>query len=305
MITIEIPEIKFKKDIPSEIDEMSNEQFQRYVDLALMYAHGQINEDLFRNELVSFFLQIKSSVKYFRMSPEERIHVDSNLFRLGELMSSFIEVSSNDGETIRSLKLRTVRNFVPRIGNLIGPEDAFGNLTLCEYRVAREYFREYSENGDVSALDKMIAVLYRPKKMLSYFIKFKNSFSGDFRIAYTSKSNPLKLEARARRISKVPFPIKYCVYVYFAGCEDYIKEGKPVIDGKQIDFGELYKESDGDDGSSIGMIGLLFSIAESGVFGTVEQTDQQNIWDIMVRLYQVVMQIKSLTKKNKSDDKGS
>ena len=63
----------------------------------------------------------------------------------------------------------------------------------------------------------------------------------------------------------------------------------------------IYKEKDSEDVSdgNVGLIGLLYSIAETGVFGTIEQTDNQNIWDIMVRVYQVVMQGRATEEKMK------
>ena len=89
---------------------------------------------------------------------------------------------------------------------------------------------------------------------------------------------------------KVPFHLRYCVFLYFAGCEQFLKSGKPVVDGIELDFSQLYSDGDSYDKANVGMVGLLYSLSESGVFGAIEQTDKQNLWDVLVRVYQLVMQ---------------
>ncbi len=303
MHTIEIPEKKKAVDFPSEIDEMTADQFTCYVDLVLKYVSSKITENQFKMRLVQKLLDLRMSFRYAFLSVEEKEECDTSLVRLSELMDCFIEEYQKDGKPVKAFKLKSVRNFLPVISGYHGPRDCFENISYCEYRTARGYFRSFAEDGNEDSLNHLVAVLYRPAKKFWFIRKFMQSSDGEIRIPFHSKSNPLLLEQRARKIAKAPYPVRYTVFLYFSGCEDFLKTGKPQVDGVELDFSQLYKEksSENTDKSDVGMVGLLFSLAETGVFGTIEQTDNANLWDIMVRVYQVVMQMKSLEEKTKSN----
>jgi hypothetical protein len=127
------------------------------------------------------------------------------------------------------------------------------------------------------------------------------SFDGQQRIPFTAKSNPSKLDRRATRIGRLPMAVRYGIFLFFSGSEEYLVKGKPVVDGKEIDFSIIYaKSEDADDSPDIGLIGILYSLAETKVFGSIAETDDQNLYDIMIRLYQVVKQAKAMEAKYKS-----
>ena len=301
MHTLEIPDKKQIIDFPSEIDEMNQDQYLGYILLVLQYISGTIDANKFKTRLVQKLLDIRMSFKYSLMNNLDKGFCNAEIVRLSDLMDCFIEEYQKKGKPVKSFKLKSVRNFVPEILGYHGPRDAFENLTYCEYRTAREYFRLFAENGEDNDLNHLVAVLYRPAKPGWFIRRYLHGSDGEIRVAFVSKSNPLLLQRRVKRIAKVPFHIRYSVFLYFSGCEDFLKSGKPVIDGIELDFSSLYKEKDSEDVSdgNVGLIGLLYSIAETGVFGTIEQTDNQNIWDIMVRVYQVVMQGRATEEKMK------
>ena len=307
MHTLEIPDKKQVVDFPSEIDEMNQDQYLCYIELVLHYISGNIDENQFKTRLLQKLLDIRMSYKYALMSNLDKGFCNAEIVRLSDLMDCFIEDYQKKGKPVKSFKLKSVRNFVPKILGYYGPKDCFENLTYCEYRTAREYFRVFAESSEDKDLNHLVAVLYRPSKPWWFVRKRLPSCDGEIRIPINSKSNPLLLERRVKRIAKVPFHIRYSVFLYFSGCEDFLKTGKPVIDGIELDFSDLYKEKDADQSNegNVGLIGLLYSIAETGVFGTIEQTDNQNIWDIMVRVYQVVMQGRAMEEKMKKHGTGS
>ena len=290
MHKLEIPQISTTIEFPSELEEMSNAQFQRYVYLVLQYDKGIINELEFRSKLVQCLLDIRMSYRFRWLSLETRDACATNIVRLTSLIDSFIEEFEKDHQLVKSFKLISTRNFVPRILNYFGPRDGFENLTFCEYRIARNYYRQYIETTDETFLNYLIAVLYRPSKPFTFIRKWFESWNGETRIPFMSNSNPLSLDKRAKALLKVPFHIRYCVFLYFSGCEQFLKSGKPVVDGIELDFSQLYSDADSSDKANVGMVGLLYNLSESGVFGSIEQTDKQNLWDVLVRVYQLVMQ---------------
>jgi hypothetical protein len=308
MHKLEIPDISFVTEFPSEIDEMTNVQYCLYVDLVLQFSKGSIDESQFRSKMIQNLLDIRTSVKFGLMNDVRKEECIINIVRLGELMDCFIEEFEQDHQIVKAFKLKSTRNFVPRLLGYYGPKDGFENLSFAEYRVARSFFRQFGESGDEYDLNQLIAILYRPARSFTWIRKRFLSWDGEIRSRFTSSSNPVKIELRAKRISKLPFHLRYCVFLYFAGCEEFLKTGRPVVDGVELDFSQLYTEkaeSSDSDRSNVGMVGLLYSMAESGVFGTIEQTDRQNLWDILIRVYQVVMQAKDLERKIKSDGAGT
>lgn len=306
MHTIEIPDKKIIINFPSEIDEMTSPQFICYVDLVLQYISGSLNEAQFKSRLLQKLLDIKMSFSYAIMNSEEKEQCDVEVQRLADLMECFIEEYHKDGKPVKAFKLKSVHNFVPIIAGYHGPRDCFDNVTFCEYRTARGFFREFAEDGNEQSLNNLIAVLYRPAKPFWFIRKYLRSCDGEIRVPFIAKSNPLILKKRAEKIGKLPYSLRYTVFLYFSGCEDFLKSGHPEVDGIKLDFSALYKSNQDDDNAgNVGMIGLLYSLAETGVFGSIEQTDNANIWDIMVRLYQVVMQMKALEAKTKSYGSGS
>ena len=299
MHTIEIPAKKILLDFPSEINEMTNNQFVRYVDYVLRYVNGAIDENLFKLNMAALLLNVRRGLGYFFLNKAKREQCETNIVRISELMAGFIDDNQEDGK--REFKLKSVRNFVPRILDYYGPGNCFENLSYCEYRLTRVFFKSFALDNREEDLNQMIAILYRPSKPGWFLRRYLKSCDGERRIVHNSKSNPLLLQRRLSRIARIPYHIRYAVFLYFSGCEDFLKTGKPVVDGIELDLSELYTgESDPDDNrADVGMVGLLYSLTETGVFGSIEQTDGTNLWDIMIRLYQVVMQMQEMEDKYK------
>ena len=297
MNKIEIPAKNIVINVPSEIDEMTNDQFVKYVFYVLRYLDGKINENQFKISLTVILMDIRLGLFYPFMKSEKKRELEDKLVRISQLMETFIDEKNDKGA--REFKLKSVRNFIPKILNYYGPGNCFENLTYCEYRTARGYFKSYATDTKEDDLNKMIAVLYRPSKRFWFLQKYFKSSDGERRIGFKSKSNPIYFQRRTKIISKVPFHIRYAVFIYFSACEDFLKTGKPMVDGIELDLSKLYnKDSSDSRKTDIGMVGLLYSLAETAVFGNIEQTDNSNLWDIMIRLYQVVMQMQEIEEIN-------
>lgn len=295
---------------PEEISEMTNGQFLFFIDNVLQYLNGQINLSEFKFFLVRRFLDIKYDFRYATLSAKDKEEIQGNIVRLSELCDSYFEETMQDGKPVKTFKLMFTRNFIPVIKcgvrKYYGPADALQNITFCEYRTAHSHFIAYLASKDENELNRLIAVLYRRTKPLLFLQRWFPWYNGQSRVKFTAKSNPLLIEKRARRISKLPMYVRYAIFLYFSGSERYLVTGKPVIDGKEIDFSIIYEGSDsGSDSPDIGLIGILYSMAETKVFGSIAETDNQNLYDVMVRLYQIVKQNKALESKLKSNGSDS
>ena len=305
MHKIEIPHKNLVKEFPSEIQEMTNDQFVYFIEIVLQYISGQITIEKFKTHLVRNLLDIRLDWRYFFASKEEQEQANGELFRIGEVLDSFFEEIDQNGKKVKTFKLSFTRNFVPKVcGKFFGPNDALQDITFAEYRIAHGFFSAYLASHSENDLNHLIAVLYRPAKRYLWLKKLFQSFDGQIREPFTAKSNPLFLEARVKAVAKLPLAIRYGIFLFFSGCEEFLAKGTVNVDGKAIDLSIIYEKSDDDNSDSpdIGLVGILYSLAESKVFGSIEETDGQNLYDIMIRLYQVVKQSKAMEAKYKSND---
>lgn len=118
------------------------------------------------------------------------------------------------------------------------------------------------------------------------------------------KYNPNHASIYLRDIKRVPDEVKFGVFMFMKACEEFIRTGKPVVAGNEIDLSILYEgDSSGSRYADVGLVGVLYSMADNGAFGNVEQTGEQNLWDILIRLYQVVKESKDMEERIKKERK--
>lgn len=305
MHKIEIPRKNLVREFPSEIQEMNEDQFVYFIDLVLQYVSGLITIAQFKTKLVRNLLDIRLDWRYFFASKEKQEKANEQIFRIGEVLDSFFEEVDQAGQKIKTFKLSFTKNFIPKVcGKFFGPHDALQDISFAEYRITHGYFTDYLQSHSENDLNHMIAVLYRPAKRFLWLKQFLPSFDGQKREPFTSKSNPLFLEQRVKAISKLPLAVRYGIFLYFSGCEEFLAKGTVNVDGKAIDLSIIYEKSEDDNSDSpdIGLVGILYSLAETKVFGSIEETDGQNLYDIMIRLYQLVKQAKAMEAKYKRND---
>ena len=304
MHKIEIPQKHLVREFPSEIAEMTGDEFIFFINLVLEYISGMIDISQFKISMVKKFLNIHLDLRYHSLSIEDREHATAEIFRISELCESFFEDIERDGKKIKSFKLSFTKNFIPKIcGKYYGPKDALQDINFCEYRIAHSYYAAYLLSHSEDDLNHLIAVLYRPEKRFLSFKKLLPSFDGQRRTVFTAKSNPLFLEARVKEIAKLPIAVRYGIFLYFSGCEEFLAKGTVNVDGKSLALSIIYGNSENSgDSPDIGLVGILYSLAETKVFGSIEETDNQNLYDIMIRLYQVVKQAKITEDKYRTND---
>lgn len=310
---------------PSDQDEMNGKQRITLITGLLLYNMGKITYSGLKKFLLKNYLNVKPSIAYKYFSTNaDKLRAAENFNRLADCLDSLFrhaepveghpelveghpELVEGHPELVegQTINLETPKQFLPVIScrrkKYYGPESGFADLTFYEFRTASYYFAQYIQNNKEADLDRLIALLYRPGKKFWHFKKHRSDCNGIRRIPISAETNPSCLEKRALRLSKLPFPVKYTILLYCAGCFNFIRTGRPEIDGKEINLERLYKNEP--DGESIGMSGLLFSIAESGIFGNIKETDQQNIYTILARMYQLMLQEEEMKRKFKSNAK--
>jgi hypothetical protein len=284
MHTIEIPETKLKRYIPSDLSECDAQQ---YMDMCELIFH-------FQNEAISYEeLRTHAAYKLMNMKPAKASDQEqekfSNIYLISELIDDFFEIDEKGLKTIKQYYIHNpVPSFKPLWKTYYGPSDSFMNMNFGEYTDALRVFHDFHATGDMELLKILTALFYRPKKSFLFIKKRLENYNGDIREPYNSHG----LEARAKVLQHAPIGFVYGFYLLFASFQKYLIDAKIMWSGKEIDFSILFESSRTDDEEpsstetpGIGMDAIAFSIAESGAFGTIEEVRKANFWQIMVRMY--------------------
>jgi len=301
MHSLEIPDIKVKIEYPSNLHEMTSKQYVAFIELYLSLVEKCISYRDFKVRVFMMLSGIKWTFKYRKwLDDNQRMRVNENIFRLSETIESFVTEETIEGVENRVIDLFCIKNLISKIGRYYGPADALTDISFCEFRTWFLYYQKFCDGKQEEDLNMMIAVLYRRSKL---FWKIRNMFSQNEiprRDDFTNKSSVKKLKKRAKKIGKHSYTIRYGVFLFFRSCMAYLSTGKPIVNGNAIDLSILYKSSeDSKQTNSIGWVGLLYELAESKVFGNIEATDNTNLYDILLRLYQLSINYENLNKKIK------
>lgn len=295
MTKIEIPEASFSKDIPSSFDEMSQDDFIRFARLYLELQSGAINLSQLKTEMVFQFLEIKSKWRLELLQEADRTRVYENVFRIGEKLDFFFtEVKNDSGKIHLKVNFPWTKTHIKSYNGFLGPADTLGDLSFLEYKNAHVAAAEYLNQQNMFDLDWLCAILYRKP-----FIAFPMVGIPGRKPKY----DEFKTSGQVFHFANWPLPVKYAILLDFLAFEEYIRTGTFRIDGKDVCFKILFEKGQNDDSISssvdTGLTGLLFNLAESGVFGNVKATSEQNLFDVLYRLFQLQIQYQDLQKRNK------
>lgn len=311
MHTFEIPSVKIVRSYPSCLEELNPWQAEQFVKHYLTFANESIDADEFKIRLAWDLIGFKKSTRYHRMTAtfkpsqkqsEEINRIHANIYRLSTTLESFFEEEEKDGKKCMVLRYSCIKQLMPKIGRYYGPQDAMTDSSFWEYKEAHNAFVSFVETKEVEHLYTMAAILYRPKKRFLWLRKMMPKYDGRQRRNFTSQTNPETIARRARKMAKQSMWKLYYVYLYFNAVQRFLVTGRPVIDGKEINLSVLYEGASG--GENIGLTGILFSLAETHVFGDIDKTANVGLYDIMARLYQVATMYKKAKPKQDDPDKG-
>lgn len=269
-------------DFPTELEEFTPKQALKWIELLLKFESGEINHHDLKTELATYLVRRK-----FNKKEAQEAFIATQIFRLTEHLDYLFEEKERE-DKIELHPATTIKNLLPRIKWLYGPSEALQDLSFIEYIHAYQYYREFLVNQDESKLNELAAVLYRRKQ---FFVFGK-------RVKY----NADKTERRSKRFSEMHPKYKYAAFYFFKGCDNYLREAILNIGGNEIDLSILFSSVEGDskdEGDGLGMLGVLFKLAETGVFGNVKETSEQNFWDIMLNLYKNRKDFLNAKRKNK------
>ena len=295
MNNLVIPARNIEVDYPSTWDEIGEKHAARIGEILHLAYTGKIDYDMARKLAVDEFLnRVNSPAK--PTDGEKSWNYWANEGILAGSVDFLFEqterrVSNPSVQPVNAVSKNPTfcTQLSPRIKvgwrTYIGPKDLLADVTIFEFKEASWRIGKYAETLDDRYLDELFGVLYKRRR-------------GEGEKVRMGEKAMRRLGERAKRI---PIGVKFMVYLFFLGCMNWMREESIEIDGKEICFGCLFPTTPANatppregNHDNTGMAGILFQMAESGVFGNMEQTSKVSMWDVFLRLYQIHWQIKEM-----------
>lgn len=293
MNIVEIPERGIRVEVPASYDEMKPEQVQYLFRLYDKVSHAGLGVDDFHARALNYLLGLKSSWRTVYLRHMARwcpgIYRDKfgrivrNLILLQERLLPFL-LHEEDGKV--SLDYKSVIQHLPvfEVGRrkLYGPGDLLSDVTFGEFRAAAEELGEYFKTRDERTLSRAIACLWRPERVDYAEASKSDTFDGRRAQAY----NAALTERIADTIDAADPWQRMLALLWMVNCLRYIQNEDVQIYSHTVNFSPLFGHKSGtENATGIGWTGVLFSLAENRVFGTVKDVEAAGLFDVLLLMY--------------------
>lgn len=305
MHSIDIPEKNIHVDYPSQWEELTGEQYDYVMQQVIKLEDRKLTIEEFKLLVLYHFLGINLTPfalkKENRLTPDQLEQKYQNVWQMTQTLDYFFVLEEKEGKMLYRLNYDSVKNFIPFIdieGHVFyGPGHGLTDCSFAEYRNAFDAYRNYTVKKEIAELNKLVAILYRPERINYQDIQNSVEFDGQRR----EKFNYHLVEYRAVIIDGLPYFKKYAIYLFFRNCDLFFRTEEIEVSGKKICFKALFEEGE-DKGESLGLNSLLFSMADAGTFGNIKETDEANVYDIFLKLYDAKLKYDEFKRKNKIKD---
>lgn len=182
--------------------------------------------------------------------------------------------------TVTDINFNSTVNLMPEIKgkwfNLYGPKNYGQDLTFGEFRHAVAAVRMYEQTKDEMHLLALCAILYRRTEIRDGAMK-RREFVPELMDEYIE-------DCEGTEMTQIT-----AAYFWFAAFCKHLYTEPFVIEGMEVSFAPVFQhtgggEADGYGEQSIGLNAILFTMAESGVFGNMRETDKTPLLTVMMKL---------------------
>lgn len=208
----------------------------------------------------------------FKSKVDDMLLIDE----LSKTLDWMWHVNSDESGTAVELIYDSTVNLLPTWQLLHGPANHGADMTFGEFRHAVTAMNKYTVEQSPIDLRALCAILYRKP------IQDKGCFH----------RKPFRQQSMSQYMGMVrwmPEFIQWGVYAWFAYFCEYLFSGTFIIDGLELSFAPVFerqkKYPDAQKSAqSLGMVGVLHSVAEGGIFGNVDATDDTLLLRVMMKL---------------------
>lgn len=269
--------------VPNCWDEVSCDEWTRLLVLFDALVHIEMfGFDDLRRKMAEYMLTKRGlNVSVFLRNDRYYLLID-------ELAKGLDWMISRNEKGLVFVNLKTTRQLLPYVGELIGPKSHAEDLTFGEFHAAVAAMNYYHASQEDNHLKALTAILYRPR---GKDVK---------RVPFRTEEMPALME----QAGKVPWHLRFGIYAWFNYLCYYLRTGCFDIAGSTVCFSPLFREkADGDrqteELDELGLNGILLSVAQSGVFGDAEKVRQTPVLQVFMKLlsdYREAERIKKITK---------
>lgn len=249
----------------SEVEELGADDYRYFLELALGYFSGEISSvQDFKRRLFVRLTGLKMGWRMNFYTAEEREAVWVAVGEKVDLLDSFFEISEKeDGGRSWRLRTESVKNMLPVWGDFKAPDDIFRGLTWGDFVVCMNAQKMLLQEGGTASEEE--AMMWQ---------------MDIFRAIYKPTRGGAMLEAQGRDI------ILFHAHNYISYLASLITTVPISVNGEMVPLYEIWQGGDDEKkGVSLGWSSVLFSVAESGVFGNVEDVNGQPFIDVLLYLY--------------------
>ncbi|WP_304015846.1 hypothetical protein [Nonlabens dokdonensis] len=275
MITIEIKEAGKTFYLPQSLEDCDREQARAACFLFAAYNDGFLSYVDMRQALLYQLLGLNMTMDHNQEGYEDVI---TNIALLSERMDGFFDFLDDGKAVIKAnFKDNPFLWLRPSIVKYHGPIDQFDNISFGQYLDALEAFIDFSQTGEESYLNTLIAICYMKKLPLSRKLQPYNT------------SLTLK---RARKFSHLDRGYRYGFYLYFASFQAYLTTAKMHVHGNELDLSILFNPIPGapqvkSNIAGLGMLGVAHEMAQSGIYGSMDSLRNKPLWDVLPLMHNV------------------
>ena len=174
---------------------------------------------------------------------------------------------------IIELTFDSTEQLLPKWRRFRGPKSHGADMSVGEFRHALTYCNAYTKVHLPLMLAALCGVLFRK--------------TGDSKLGqYREPFNANLVSLYATRVYAMPDYLKWGVYAWFSYFCRFLTEGTFIIDGNEVCFAPIFGRAKGESNAdqSLGLNSILFSAADSGVFGSVKETDDAPLLRVLLKL---------------------
>ena len=216
-----------------------------------------------------------------------------NIYIASEVLNSFFSVDENGTMHLVQDYIHNPMKLVRyKLHTFRGPKDGFQGMTYGQLEDGVGELQNFIKYGEIESLVRLFAIFY-----------LKNG----------EKYSKINVDKRVHFFKLLDIRYVYGFYLLFVSFFNYLtKECVIVLDGKELDLRILFSSSDdtstelsADEPESLGMRATSFQLAESGVFGTLQELRESDAMMVLVRMYDLVLRNRKEEQERKDQEEKS
>lgn len=271
--SIHFPDTGLTKYIPKNLANCSNTEFKKIVSLLYQWQSGYYTYEEFRVQAAAACLELDLKSKPKKQTEEDIESFHANLYQISMLIDTFFNKNEDGNLAIKQdFVINHTPTVTPLLVKLYGPKARFTDVDFGQYEDALNLFQMYFRGRDQKYLYMLMATFYLPKN---------------------KKYQKDQTEKRIYLFEKyVDFGQVYGFFLFFGAFQEYVSSSKVLWENKIIDLSILFESKPDEkttksDIPGLGFKSLAFQLAESGVFGNLKELRQENLWEVLLRLYDI------------------